>query len=303
MISVILPTYNPHIERLMKTIQGLKIQSLPLTEWELIIIDNNSTQQFQDTISINWHPNARIVLEAKQGLTFARMKGFAEAKGEIIVMVDDDNILKEDYLENAYNLFQSDKELGAVGGKSFPLFESTPPHWITQYYGLLALRDLGNKALSGKWEGIYPSFAPIGAGMSFRKKAITQYIDKINSSKSAISDRKGDSLTSSGDNDMVMEILKAGWYIGYFPQLSLQHIIPEHRTTMKYLARLNHGIQKSWVQFLMSHSISPWPQISSISVPFRKVKSYFTYLAWKNASSYVRWKGACGMYEGLTKID
>jgi len=301
MITVIIPTYNPSIERLNQTLKGLANQTLSFSEWEIIVIDNNSQKKFGDYIDLKWHPKAGIVFEGKQGLSFARLKGIEESKGDIIVMVDDDNILDATYLENCLKIFDTNLKLGSIGGKSVPLFEANPSTHIKAFYGLLALRDLGNEIQIESFSNQYPTCAPIGAGMAFRKEAILKYRDKILNSKAVLSDRKGNSLSSSGDNDMVMEIVKAGWEVGYFPQLSLQHIIPESRTTVEYLSRLNFGIQKSWVQFLWSHNISPWNKISKYSVQLRKLKAWFSYKAYQSEVKYIKWKGSCGMFEGLTK--
>src|ERR1700744_388979 len=101
-ISVIVPSYNPDADRLRQTIGGLKNQTLAFGDWELIIIDNNSTPKIE--IDLRWHPNHQIVTEPKQGLTSARLKGFETASGQIIMMVDDDNILNAGYLENTLEI-------------------------------------------------------------------------------------------------------------------------------------------------------------------------------------------------------
>ena len=45
------------------------------------------------------HPRGRVVREDRLGLTHARTRGIEESSGEVILFVDDDNILREDYLE------------------------------------------------------------------------------------------------------------------------------------------------------------------------------------------------------------
>lgn len=299
LLSVILPTYNPHAGRLHQTLVGLQQQSLPVDKWELIMIDNNSSPAV--TIDLSWHPNSRIIREPKPGLTFARLKGFENALGTIIVMVDDDNILDSNYLENTLTIFNSNTALGAIGGKSIPLFETTPPAWLNEFYGNLALRNLGEKDMIATWQNEYPACAPIGAGMAVRKQAIQSYINKINGNRNIVSDRTGNSLSSGGDNDMVIEILKSGWQVGYFPALKLTHIIPQVRMQSAYLAKLINSTNKSWVQLLQSHQINPWPKIPRWSVPLRKFKSWFTYRAWQNSINYIKWCGACGLYDGLSK--
>lgn len=297
LISIIIPTYNPNILRLNRTIQGVIDQSV--SNWECIIINNNSSQPFETKIIK--HPQLKVVQQPKQGLTYARLKGISEAKHDIIVMVDDDNVLDVNYLYHVQSIFNQYPLIGAIGGKSLPIFESAPPSYLKEFYGLLALRDLGEKINIESFNHQYPKYAPIGAGMAFRKVAIKPYTEKIENGNSIISDRKGNSLSSSGDNDMVYEIVKNGWQVGYFPQLSLQHIIPMERMQVAYLARLNFGIQKSWVQFLTSQHICPWKKITKATLPLRKFKAYITYRAWKNNVNFIKYKGACGMFEGLAK--
>ena len=216
LISVIIPTYNPNLNRLTQTLGALKNQSLPYSFWELLIIDNNSSQGFIDKIDISWQPDSQIISEPRQGLTYARLNGFSSAKGDIIVMVDDDNILQEDYLQQVVNIFESNPELGAAGGKSLPLFEAEQPTWLKEFYGNLALRDLGDEVVINKWENKYPGYAPIGAGMAIRKTALKSYTDKITTNTTSISDRTGNSLSSGGDNDIVIEISKIRLSYGIF---------------------------------------------------------------------------------------
>jgi glycosyltransferase involved in cell wall biosynthesis len=296
-ISVIIPTYNPTPSRMAKTLSGLHAQSLSTNQWELIIIDNNSHPPVK--VDLNWHPHHKIIREEKPGLTHARLKGFDAATGTLIVMVDDDNILDNDYLKNILSIFESNNKLGAIGGKSLPLFETLPPNWLNEFYSNLALRDLGNVVLISGWQNKYPEAAPIGAGMAIRRQALETYINKITNGTRVITDRTGNSLSSGGDNDMVIEITRAGWQVGYFPELKLSHIIPPGRMQPKYLAKLLNNTNRSWVQLLESHGISPWDKIAKWSVPLRKLKAWFTYRGWQNKVNYIKWRGACGLFDGL----
>lgn len=298
LLSVIIPAYNPNASRLYQTLEGLQQQSLLVEHWELIIIDNNSSPAIN--IDLSWHPDSRIIKEPEPGLTHARLKGFESAAGNVIVMVDDDNILDKDYLKNTLSIFSLNSALGAVGGKSVPLFETPPPAWLGEFYGNLALRNLGEHEIIAAWQNEYPSCAPIGAGMAIRKQALQTYIDKINGSGHIITDRIGNNLSSGGDNDIVIELLKSGWQVGYFPALKLTHIIPSVRMQSAYLAKLIKHTNKSWVQLLDAHKINPWPKIPLWSVPFRKLKSWFAYRAWQNKVNYIKWQGACGLYDGLS---
>lgn len=298
-ISVIIPTYNPKKDIFQKTIDGLKIQTLPCNRWELIIIDNNSSQKVE--VNLDWHPNNKIIFEPKQGLSYARLNGFSNAKGDIVIMVDDDNILNENYLKNCLNIFIENSNIGAFGGKSLPLFEIDPPLWAKEFYGNLALRDLGDTVLIESWKNKYPYCSPIGAGMVIRKNALQSYLKQNSSGINIIADRSANSLTSGGDNDIIIEILKSGWLVGYFPELSLTHIIPKERLQLPYLARLIKDTNKSWVQLLEKHQINPWKKIARWTVLLRKLRSWFKNSAWKNEINYLKWKASCGYFEGLAK--
>lgn len=299
-ITVILPTYNPNSSRLERTLDGLKKQSLSFKCWELIVIDNNSDLIL--ALDLDWHPNFRLIREEQPGLTHARLKGFIEAKGDIIIMVDDDNVLNNDYLDQVLTIFSSHPTLGAAGGKSIARYDTKPPKWIKNFHSNLALRDLGDTALFASWNKQFPAIAPIGAGMAIKKDALETYIYRNKFEKIVIQDRKGSTLSSGGDNDIIIEILKAGWKVGYIPDLSLKHIIPKERTSVSYLAQLTNQSNKSWVKLLDHHHINPWQKIPKWTVKLRKIKAWFGYKAWKNEVSYIRWRGACGIFDALSEI-
>ena len=100
-ISVILCTHNPRKDYLRRVLAGLRAQTLPLHQWELLLVDNASAASLAGRFDLSWHPNARHVREEELGLTPARLRGIREASGAILVFVDDDTVLAPDYLEQA----------------------------------------------------------------------------------------------------------------------------------------------------------------------------------------------------------
>lgn len=301
-ISVIIPTYNPNQQRLNLTLESLMCQTLSQKLWELIIVDNNSSNRFDETINLNWHTNARIIKELKQGLTFARLKGFSASKGDVIVMIDDDNIINDNYLEQALDILNNNHQIGCAGGISAPLYSSPPPLWLADFTNNLALRNYGLNIIIEKWDNKYPGHAPIGAGMVIRKNSLTSYIKKTSNSDYVISDRQGNSLSSGGDNDIVLEIIKSGWQVGYFPKLYLQHIIPKGRMDIGYMARLIYDSNISWVKILHSHGINPWGKINRFSLFPRFVKAWVKNKAWRGGKNFIMWRSDCGLYKGLSEI-
>lgn len=306
LISVIVPTHNPHPGRLRRVLQGFQAQTLPFHDWEIVIVDNASSS-FPDGDFFQSCAGAplSIVHEPTLGLTWARRRGLAGARGNHAVLVDDDNVLAPGYLAEVTALFQRHPHVGSLGGKSVPEFEAAPPDWAREFFSLLAVRDPGPAPLisaglqpAGATRNAYPAFAPIGAGMALRREAWAAWIDRQNHEKPTLSDRRGSELTSGGDNDIVLSVMRAGWEVGYFPTLSLLHLIPVTRLEPGYLARLNRGIQQSWMQVLTAHNANPWPPLTPTGAALRKAKAWFGYHAWSSPAAQIRWQGACGHFAG-----
>ena len=302
LLSVIIPTHHPDAARLRRTLAGLRAQSLPIADWETLLVDNASVPPFELAPFADDAPtNLRLVIEPALGLTAARRCGFAKARGELLVLVDDDNVLAPDYLARVVALFAAHPTLGAIGGRSVPEFAAPPAPWQREFFDLLALRDLGPEPLfaadlrpPGSARNVYPACAPIGAGLALRRAVAVTWL----AAPPTLSDRRGTALTSAGDNDIVFTALHAGWGVGYFPTLALTHLIPVGRLDPAYLARLNRGIQQSWMQVLTRHDANDWPPIPAWSVPLRQLKAWFTHRAWSSPAARIRWQGACGHFEG-----
>lgn len=303
-VSVVVSAHNPHPQRLRRTLEGLSAQTCPGTQWELVLVDNASNPSIAPAVLDVAHlANARLVREDRLGLTYGRRRGLHEARGDFCVLVDDDNVLGPDYLSEVARLFEAHPQVGAMGGKSMPDYERPPAPWVAEFSPLLALRDLGETPRisgasppSGAAQISYPAdCAPIGAGMALRRESIARWMAP---EFEGMTDRRGAELTSGGDNELVLAILEAGWKVAYFPTLVLTHVIPASRLDARYLARLNRGIQKSWMQVLARHRANPWPAIPAWTVPLRNAKAWFTARGWSWPSGYIRWQGICGHFEG-----
>jgi glycosyltransferase involved in cell wall biosynthesis len=388
-VSVVIPTHNPRENYLARVLDALRTQTLPREQWELVVVDNGSRvplkagvvavenrkggrwgcyEETEQNIDLSWHSNARIVREERLGLTFARLRGFAEAKGELIVMVDDDNVLAPDYLETAVRIAAEHPMLGAFGGKCLPEFEHEPPHWLKGITSGLGLRDRGEReeffpqaAIAGSWQLAdgswqggengrlttedgklrlteFPDCAPIGAGMVLRRDAAAAYaaslrargvrLDGVSEGQcfssaventdllknrrtespqhrpaAVITDRKGDSLASGGDNDICLTSIEEGWQVGYLPHLQLTHLIPWQRMTLDYHQRMARDSMKSFILMLDQHGIRPWPAMAKWTVPLRVASDWWRVRPWLGAEQSLRFWGHVGMYEGRASLE
>src|SRR6516165_4220885 len=130
-VSVIICTHNPRRDYFQRVLHGLRTQTLALDRWELLLVDNASDTNLADTWNLTWHPNARHVRENRLGLTHARLTGFRESVGSVIVYIDDDNLAHPDYLRAAKEAIDKDSSLGACAGKVIGEYEVPLPIWLS----------------------------------------------------------------------------------------------------------------------------------------------------------------------------
>ncbi|MGD8380729.1 MAG: glycosyltransferase, partial [Syntrophobacterales bacterium] len=90
-ISVIVCTYN-RAELLGGTLRTLCHQTLDTSEYEVIVVDNNSTDNTREVVDefCRRSSNVRYCFEPQQGLSHARNQGLQEAKGKYVAYIDDD---------------------------------------------------------------------------------------------------------------------------------------------------------------------------------------------------------------------
>ena len=94
-VSVIIPFYNS--QRYIKNcIEGILQQSYPREQYEILMIDNNSTDASAETV--RQYPGIRLLSESKQGAYAARNRGLQEAKGDIIAFTDADCVPSHEWL-------------------------------------------------------------------------------------------------------------------------------------------------------------------------------------------------------------
>lgn len=110
-ISVVVSAYNEE-KNLPKCLTALTNQTFPQKDYEIVVVDNNSTDK---TVEIAKSFGARVVTEKRQGNTFAVSTGYKAADGEIIASTDSDTVVNKDWLEVIYNAFKDKNVVGAGG--------------------------------------------------------------------------------------------------------------------------------------------------------------------------------------------
>ncbi len=259
--SVIICAHNPRLHFLERVLQALREQALPKEEWELLLVDNGSAEPLSERVHLSWHPHGRHIREMAPGLTQARVRGILEAKGQLLVFVDDDNVLQRDFLAHAKAIATEHPEVGVWSGNVRLEFEEPPPEWTRAYWQWLTAREVSQDVRLRP--DLHSSNTPHGAGMCLRREVGLAYHDQLQ--KSPIRqrlDRQGHALISGGDTDIALTAGDMGMDVGLFARLELTHLIPPERLTEEYLLRLRRGVMTSYwlLQFLRGDGLRRLPK-------------------------------------------
>lgn len=110
-ISVVVSAFNEE-KNLPRCLEALTNQTFPKSDYEILVVDNNSTDKTEE---IAKSFGARVVVEKRQGNTFAVSTGYRLADGEVIASTDADTIVSKNWLEVINNAFEDKKVVGATG--------------------------------------------------------------------------------------------------------------------------------------------------------------------------------------------
>jgi glycosyltransferase involved in cell wall biosynthesis len=225
-ISVVLCTYN-RCQSLATALESAAALKVPESSWlEILVVDNNSRDRTREVIEsfCRKHPDRfRYVFESRQGLANARNAGIREARGGIIVFMDDDVAVDPEWVEVLTAKLRTGEWAG-VGGRVVPERAFSAPAWLSikNLGGVLALFDLGDKA--GKLDQ-----PPYGANMAFRKEMFQKH-----GGFRADLGRIGNNLLSGEDTEFGRRLLDAGERLWYEPSAIVYHTTQEDRLKKEY---------------------------------------------------------------------
>ena len=241
MISVIICTYNRE-KYIYNVLESLAKGTLNPDGYEIVLIDNNcsdNTAAQIDRFEAAW-PDVKLrrFIETNQGLSFARNRGIKEAKGDLLVYVDDDAFVNSDYLENYLELFQRRKDIDAAGGPIIPYYEvGEEPVWMTYHLKRLLTGYLyfGNK------EKAFPGENYPGGGNAAYRREVFEKVGFYNVELG----RKGGDLGGGEEKDIFSKMKAAGMAFIYTPGSILYHSIPAYKLENEYFDRVTRGIGTS----------------------------------------------------------
>lgn len=242
-ISIIVCCYNSQ-NVIIETLKHLANQRTDHRfEYEIVLVDNNCSdetviiaRQFWDQLEINTILN--IISEPTPGLSHARKKGVQSSCGDLIVFCDDDNWLHFDYLQIAYDFMQEHPEVGALGGQSIEVLESSKPYWWDKKKTSYAVGKQSNHSGEVSTRGYL-----WGAGLVTKKSIMIHLYEA--GFESLLTGRNGNVLASGDDSEICKWILFMDYKLWYLKELKFHHFITANRLEDTYLEKLMEGHSKA----------------------------------------------------------
>ena len=176
--------------------------------WELIVVDNNSSDDTKAVIqafAASAPFPVRYLFEGRQGLSHARNRGIAATSGSIIAFTDDDCLVELQWASTIIREFSTDQSLAVLGGR-------VEQGDLKQVGGTRTFSD--RKQISS-----FPELFRhmIGCNMAFSRKVF----EVIGGFDPLLG--KGTSAGSAEDLDLIYRAFKRQLHIVYVPEAVVFH--------------------------------------------------------------------------------
>jgi GT2 family glycosyltransferase len=170
-VTIIMPTYN-RLKLLLKCLQALKRQTVPRSAYEVVIVDDGSTDDTAKALAgLGMKPWVRFFHQDHKGAAAARNLGIGEALGELILFIGDDIVATPDLLAQhmACHAKHPQESIAVLGYVTWsPEIEVTPfMHWLENggpQFKYWAIKDPEDVS----WRHLYT------ANISFKRKFLLQ---------------------------------------------------------------------------------------------------------------------------------
>ena len=245
-ISVVICTHN-RAEYLRKSLRSVVQQSFPKDKYEILVIDNASTDTTKEIIELESEKSNKIkyIYEPILGLSQARNTGWLYSNGDYVAYLDDDAIPDKYWLVNIYEFIKDYPNANVVGGAVQPIWPYKPPSWLNKEIS----KYLSVIQYEGDKHGFILDFPNqyIGGGNTTYSRSI---LKEMNGFKPHLG-RKGNILLSGEETELNYRIQKDNYPIWFCPKAIIYHHIPPKRCSKEYFRSISYwsGRTKALVDF------------------------------------------------------
>lgn len=290
-LSVVICTHN-RAAVLGETLASFSALDIPpSTEVELIVVDNRSVDGTRDVVAryiSDCIVDCRYIFEPSLGLSNARNRGIAEAKGDLIAFVDDDIYFHGMWLVEMVRVFERFPDAVCVSGAVVAHYEAGRPDWLDpdpvwlNMEGMFSITSFGERS-----RYLEPHETPVGANIAFRRHLLNDL-----GGFSGVLGRHGKVLLSKEESELFFRINKAGMRSVCAPESIVHHRIPPERTTKQWITRRFYWQGISQVVF--DQLTDPRTRSSLFSSAFsdiRRLKSFLIGNSWSPMRVYWHVRG------------
>ena len=238
-----------------KKVFALSYEKNRNTSFELILIDNNSTDGSREYITRNFPEAKYIHNEQNRGVAPARNQGFAVAKGKYILILDvDTEFITENALDELVSFMKTDEKIGLIGAQlvsSDGEIQKTclkfPSLWVKLFVRFERFAIISNSKMIQEYymsgmnhEQTEVVDYVIGAFQFISRKMINEigvYDDKI--------------FYGPEDIDYCLRAKKHGYKVVYYPKVRLYHFYQRITKKLFSVITLKHFL--GLVHFFWKH--------------------------------------------------
>lgn len=285
---------------LEKAILSLADQTLPKEQYEIIVVDNGSTDNTKTIVESFHLKNLRYIYEPITGLSQARNTGWQNARGKYVAYLDDDAIACPEWLERIVKAFETvHPQPGSVGGKIILIWEAKKPIWLSKQLEVpLGLVDWANKPTF-----LTEDYQDLRGGNVAYPREILRRFGGFNTSLG----HKGGTLLSN-DEILLSRCLKRHNLWSYYdPEICVQHHVPAERLVRRWFYRRYfwQGVSEEILQYIETDQNEAkwrylyWAMANTLHL-FRSPRNLVLILMPADSSNWVA--GKCSSYNRLGHI-
>jgi glycosyltransferase involved in cell wall biosynthesis len=231
--SVIICTFN-RAPLLEATLESLS-RSVTTRSWDIVVVDNNSSDRTRQVVT-EFASTASVpvfyLFEARQGKSIALNAGIGHARGDLLLMTDDDVEVDPGWLEETIRAFDDHPVIDYTGGPVTPIWDAPAPAWLDQtrsdLWGTVAILDYGPDRFVFEER----KRVPLGANMAVRRSLI----DRVGGFHPELG-RTGRSLLGQEQAEFFARTRARGVRGLYVPAMRVAHHVPASRLTKQYFRR------------------------------------------------------------------